>query len=368
MGEQQRSQLLQRVGQHELRHWQQRIATLHSRLRLHRSCESQEDYAFRRWTATLFVAFSPEAFWWTLVILVRRGLLIALDNVFATSAASNRYLAFGVLHTFVLLLHFSFRPYLIRGHNWLEAVSIAAHILLALLLCTFPPPFDNGVKMVVEVLCFAPPIFILVWGFGSKHVQQRAYVLIVRDRWSSRQQQKPSEEGSLDERRVADKLDKQAKWNAGLASSSSSEIRKRIASTEPSTVHNSPRQYELPALKLDQSYALPASAIQMQPLRITRAGSEPLHQEQPHPHSHAETTELQPIQPALSPSGAMQLIAAPTSVSRELSVPRAASDEGKVEEEAEEDKVGRVAEPAHWEMEAEVGEAGRTFAPPTSEV
>lgn len=113
---------------------------------------------FHSWSI-LFDVYKPSTFFWHVVVLVRRLLLVLCTTV---HEPRNRGLAFGGVTLACIALHYRAKPYLDRASNRLEFVSLTVHAFLAMLLIDFPDPSTvSGGSQALFLLIGLPAVLFL---------------------------------------------------------------------------------------------------------------------------------------------------------------------------------------------------------------
>ena len=125
------------------------------------STEPTALYRFRSVYGTLFDSWSGTAVHWTCVILLRQAALIAISVALALHPR-QRYMAFALVHLGLLLQQLYFRPFLAPLLNHLEAISLATHLIVAVILDTYPPPDDTALRGVLLAIILLAIILMAV--------------------------------------------------------------------------------------------------------------------------------------------------------------------------------------------------------------
>ena len=119
-------------------------------------------YRFRSLYGCWFDSWHPSAVGWTLVMLLRQALLLVINAALALYP-SPRYLAFALVLLSLLLLHLHYRPYAASQLNRLEAASLSALLVLALILDTYPPPNDDSTRGVLLAIIAATLLAMIAY-------------------------------------------------------------------------------------------------------------------------------------------------------------------------------------------------------------
>lgn len=109
---------------------------------------------FRSWSI-LFEAYKPSAYFWHVVILLRRLAYVLCTTI---HDPRSRGLAFNFIAAGCILMQHAATPYLDATSNRLEIVSLTLHCFLAALMTAFPDPAsvsggEAGVLLLVTVPC-----------------------------------------------------------------------------------------------------------------------------------------------------------------------------------------------------------------------
>lgn len=81
----------------------------------------------------IFEGFKPKAYWWTIVILMRRFIFIVLATAFIYHP-DERYATFTIWNALTLILHVSYRPYTSTYCNNMESFTLLSLIIISVLL------------------------------------------------------------------------------------------------------------------------------------------------------------------------------------------------------------------------------------------
>ena len=91
--------------------------------------ETRREYAFRSVYGALFDSFTADAIGWTIVILVRRLVLIML-SVTLTVMPAIKNMSFVFLHVIIGIVHAHYHPYSSATLNQAEIVAILVHLVV----------------------------------------------------------------------------------------------------------------------------------------------------------------------------------------------------------------------------------------------
>jgi hypothetical protein len=157
--------------------------------------------SFARRFAPLYLAYSPRAWFWQALLLIRRAAYVVASVLLVQDPAS-RFFAFGLLNFASLMAHLGVQPFRSRTLNRAETASYTALVCVSMLLAVYLPPY-NAVVQAFSFLLVVPLAAVLagivVWRqFGQFFCRKRrlttASALSVQSR---HEEQPPSDHDSV---------------------------------------------------------------------------------------------------------------------------------------------------------------------------
>src|SRR5205085_2832982 len=103
----------------------------------------------------LFSMYSERAWFWQVVVLVRRTIFVAI-SVSLVRTPAIKFLAFFLAHFVSLLLQVNFRPFSVEFFNQAEVQSHYLLLVLSVLLIAFLPPLTTAVSVILFILVVPP--------------------------------------------------------------------------------------------------------------------------------------------------------------------------------------------------------------------
>jgi len=134
--------------------------------------ETRREYAFRSIYGAIFDSFAPNATGWTIMILVRRLILIIL-SVMLTAYPAIKYMSFILLQLMIYGLHSYYRPYTTARLNQIERIAIVVHIIVAVFLANDSTPNDVTVQSAILTVALIPLITYPLWHYTQTWFQSR---------------------------------------------------------------------------------------------------------------------------------------------------------------------------------------------------
>jgi hypothetical protein len=111
---------------------------------------------FARRFGVLYEQYTPRSFFWEVVVLLRRTILIVLQ-IFLTRAPQWKFMGFIVLCLLSLLTHVMVHPFQNPLDNKLEAYSLSLLVIVAAILTADSPPFVYlETEVILSVLILLP--------------------------------------------------------------------------------------------------------------------------------------------------------------------------------------------------------------------
>ena len=132
--------------------------------------ETRREYAFRSMFGAVFDSFTPDAVGWTIVLLVRRLVLIIL-SVTLTVLPSMKNMSFVFLHMIIGIIHAYYHPYSSAILNQAETMAILVHIVVAvLLLTTAATPNDPTTASAILTIAIIPLVTYPLFHFARSWI------------------------------------------------------------------------------------------------------------------------------------------------------------------------------------------------------
>ena len=144
--------------------------------------------------APLFAMYSSSAWFWQVIVLVRRTVFVVI-SVMLLPTPRRRFVAFALSTIVSLLLQLSASPFRESNFNRAEAASHWLLIVLSITLTLEDPPFSSGVNAFVFILVVPPLCLYALWAAGSTIVS----VKLDRDRvYAAKEREQMELEAAID--------------------------------------------------------------------------------------------------------------------------------------------------------------------------
>jgi hypothetical protein len=148
----------------------------------------------------LYTTFRPGCSWYTLVILLRRLLLV---TVFVFAPSASRFAALTAVNGAVLALHTAYWPYQAARDNRTELATLSALFLQCIVILVRPLPWTatSGGELAVTVLLYlllmvAPAVLVLASAIQETATRCSASVGGGLQGWRQRQRQRQRDAGT----------------------------------------------------------------------------------------------------------------------------------------------------------------------------
>jgi len=129
-----------------------------------------KDNDFEHRYGILYHRFRESTYWWVVVTLLRRTILVAL--VAYIQKRGDRYAAVSFFQLAFVLMQAKYNPFLLGSENTLAFLSLAFLLLLTIALGSYPFPYSVAVQAVVTLLIFLPALGMVVYMVYDKVRQQ----------------------------------------------------------------------------------------------------------------------------------------------------------------------------------------------------
>lgn len=129
-----------------------------------------KDNDFEHRYGILYHRFRENTYWWVVVTLLRRTILVAL--VAYIQKRGERFAAVSILQLAFVIMQAKYNPFLLQAENALAFLSLAFLLILTISLGSYPFPYSLPVQAFVTLTIFLPALGMVFYMVYDKVRQQ----------------------------------------------------------------------------------------------------------------------------------------------------------------------------------------------------